>query len=245
MPVSFLPAVMWTFLSVTTYSTHAIGLHNGILHQDAVFHDTHPCLTLAAAEQHAVLDGALDDAAVSRCRVFLTELPCDIAGRGYRRGPWCRQEPVGEQGVHAAHPCKQTHVLVKVALDVRDTGGSSPCTRKPGRCSSFRLRARMSALEVDKTVGTAASWIRWIRLSRSMTYDVHGEVLLTHTVVVGQDLLSHGRSRRCGWYSCRCGHASGIGGAVVDHGDVGAALQRGRRSSCRSRGSWQRRSQTE
>ena len=56
----------------------AIGLHNGILHQDTVFDDS-TLLDLAAAEQHAVLDGALDDAAISQ-QAVLDGAACHIAG---------------------------------------------------------------------------------------------------------------------------------------------------------------------
>ena len=64
-PDSFLPAVILTFLSVTTYSHLHVLFHHGVLHQDAVADDG-ALLDLDAAEQHAVLNGALDGAAVGQ-----------------------------------------------------------------------------------------------------------------------------------------------------------------------------------
>ena len=54
---------MTTFLSVITQLRLTLSPSHGILHQDRVAHDR-ALADLDAAEQNAVLDGALDDAAI-------------------------------------------------------------------------------------------------------------------------------------------------------------------------------------
>ena len=93
--------------------------HHGVLHQDAVADDG-ALLDLDAAEQHAVLHGALDGAAVSQQGVGHLAAR-HIAGGVVVADLGVDGAVLGEQGIQVLL-VQQLHVLVEVALHVADVG---------------------------------------------------------------------------------------------------------------------------
>ena len=209
MPISFLSAVMWTFLSVTTYSTRAVLLHNGILHQHTVAHNS-TLLDLARHGTARCFQRSPSTTQPSATRLFLTLQPSMDNGWGCRHESWCRSGLPALTELIDIASLQQAHVLVKVALHIARCGPNSRRTHKPRTFSRLRLRGQDVALKIDHDRAQMHRGRAGSGSSRSMTIQVHGQIL-----DAGDDNRCERSSatrpiHQCGWCSYRCGAPSGI-----------------------------------
>ena len=126
-----------------------IGFHDGVLHQDAVL-DDRTLLDLDAAEEHTVLDRALDDAAVGQQRV-LHAGTVDVADGVVVADLGVDGAPLGEQSVQVLL-VDELQVFVEVALHIADVGHITGVLHSAD-VQDVDVVCQDVALKVDQTAG--------------------------------------------------------------------------------------------
>ena len=193
------------------------GLDHGILHQDTVL-DHSTLLDLDAAEEHAVLHGAFDDAAVGQNGIHDLGTG-DVTGGVIVADLGVDGAALGEQRFQIA-VIDQLQVLVKVTLHVADMSHIAGVLQRMD-VQDVDVVCQNVALEVDQAAGGSVL----DQLDQGFTLqhiDVQIQLLHTGAVVVEQQ-LGHAAIIINGQGVVVVLAALGDLGLLIGHGHIGTA----------------------